>query len=129
MQDEFTELFELAKTSLTTKAQTYKKPTPFDEEYFATSNTNEVYRQKIGYTRAKPGVDCAAKLFGDVKPISTAEPQYGGIPIREMNAPNPIPTGYVSEIVNPPGMAESQEIPQGASTAGTIATEDIFDLF
>lgn len=40
VRDEFTDLFDLAKASLSAKPQPEKKYTPFDEEVFPSNKTN-----------------------------------------------------------------------------------------
>lgn len=45
VKDEFTDLFDLAKSSLSAKPQPEKKRTPFDEEIFPSNRTAELFAQ------------------------------------------------------------------------------------
>lgn len=128
VRDEFTDLFDLAKVSLSAKPQGQRKATPFDEEFFPSSATNEIYRQKINFSRPAPSGDRATELFGNLR--QPPENQFAGTPSYNVDY-NPAPSnakynaaGYTSQIVNPPGMTN----PQGVT--GTVAnSDDIFDLF
>eukprot|EP00826_Nyctotherus_ovalis_P025264 TRINITY_DN1956_c0_g1_i4.p1 TRINITY_DN1956_c0_g1~~TRINITY_DN1956_c0_g1_i4.p1 ORF type:complete len:367 (-),score=107.90 TRINITY_DN1956_c0_g1_i4:186-1286(-) len=124
VRDEFTDLFDLAKTSLSAKPQTQRKSTPFDEEFFPSSTANEVYRQKINYTR--PPTDRAAELFADVKPQSIPEPQYAPVPSANENGG--YSGGFASEVATAPGMPVAQGMPENRP-AQAVDNSDIFDLF
>jgi len=122
VKDEFTELFDLAKSSLSTKPQAQKKATPFDEEFFPSNNANEIYRQKINFPKTnKPASDPAMELFG--KPQSV--PQYEEMSPTTNVRYNPAPTSYASEIASPPGMAPAMS----ETTSEPVNNSDLFDLF
>lgn len=123
VKDEFTDLFDLAKTSLSMKPQTQKKSTPFDEEFFPSSAANDAYRQKINFSRPVP--DRAAELFADVKPQLVPEPQYAPMPSANENGN--YSGGFGSEVAAP-GMPAAQGIPENRP-AQAVDNSDIFDLF
>ena len=80
MKDEFTDLFDLAKTSITSKTQTGRKATPFDEDLYSSSKANEIYRQKMNINNPhRGGTDQATELFGNVRPQMPGGEAFGGM--------------------------------------------------
>lgn len=111
-KDEFTDLFDLAKSALTAKPQAEKKTTPFDEELFPRNGMSA----GLG-----PAEDKAAELFGGVQSQNTQAQNFS----VAMDARTPLQR---VEVENFPPLASSQPVEErNVSEQGNDV--NVFDLF